>query len=325
MPAQYQRGAINAVLATRSPYSVLPAIVNGPKVQDTLTRYEAADEFALEAQNRYRSWARRGLQATTFGVLMGAILLFPLDDVTKGEPRLLVGLLQTLALVATFGAMLVVTWLRPLEQWMSHRAEAERLRGEIFAETLSAPAPEGAAKSELAQDKLELILAAYIREQLNFFERRSRELRRAASKVSPLRVAAYVLIAFGALLGFVAFINLTGLPVPAFFKKFTDLLSLTDPNRWQLGFTTIASAFLAYASARNLMDEDERKAELYQMTAKKLNCLLDRDLPAVQSAARAGDEGAVGSLFSSARNILQQEHAVWSFIRERDDEEATQS
>ena len=69
------------------------------------------------------------------------------------------------------------------------------------------------------------------------------------------------------------------------------------------------------------MEEDERKAALYAVTAKKLRRLIDRDLSKVQTATANGDETALRTFFAEARSILEQEHAVWSFIRPSDDDQ----
>lgn len=320
-PASYQRAAIASVIQEMPTDAPGRTIVQSSSVQDTLTAFEAADAFALAAQARYRSWGRRGLQATTFGILVGAILLFPLEGITTGWVRTGIGAFQTLALLMTFGAMLFITWLRPLDQWMIHRAEAERLRGKIFEAIIQAPAPATQTPRAVAEGKLLLLLGAYINDQLLFFDKRATELKRAASKISPLRVAAYTIILCAFLLGLAALIGTFGLPTPGLIGRIVALLQLPDASRWQLGLTTMASGLLAYATARTLMDEDERKAALYLATAKKLRRLLDRDHAAVAAAAAAGDEAPVCQLFEKARQILAQEHAVWSFIRERDDEE----
>lgn len=319
--SRYQREAIERVLSKLGPNAALRSIVDGEVVQQTLAKYEAADSIALYAQARYRSWARRGLRATTFGILVGAILLLPLDNLLNGYARGGIGLLQTLALLVTFGAMAFVTWLRPLDQWMSHRAVAERLRGEIFDNVIGGAPPAGMDAAGLAGDKLALLLEAYVHDQLRFFEKRSSELRRAASKVSPIRVTAYSLIIVASVLGFAALIKAASIVLPGWLVQLAETLALADANRWQLGITTIASGLLAYTTARTLMDEDERKAALYTVTAAKLNGLLQRELPAVQAATAEGDEDAVGRLYLAARQILEQEHAVWSYIRERDNED----
>ncbi len=319
MATSYQRAAIEEFLKSLPADAPIRSVVASAEVSTQIDTYETADARALAAQARYRAWGRRGLRATTFGILIGALLLLPLDQWFTGPPRTVVGALQTLALVITFGATLLIMWLKPLDLWMSHRAEAEQLRGKLFAAILNGTAPAGASKALLTQ-KLDLLMAAHINDQLRFFDKRTGEHKKLASNFSPVRLLGYLLIVGAAALGLAALINGLGVPIPNSLRWMVDLLVLPDANRWQLGIATMASGVLAHATARTLMEEDERKAALYAVTAKKLRRLIDRDLSKVQTATANGDETALRRLFVDARTILEQEHAVWSFIRASDDE-----
>ncbi len=135
-----------------------------------------------------------------------------------------------------------------------------------------------------------------------------------------MRILGYLLIVGAGVLGLAALINGLGIPLPNALKRLVDLLVLPDANRWQLGIATMASGVLAHATARTLMEEDMRKAALYAVTATKLRRLINRDLPKVKAATASGDETALRKFFVDARAILEQEHAVWSFIRPSDDE-----
>jgi len=53
-----------------------------------------------------------------------------------------------------------------------------------------------------------------------------------------------------------------------------------------------------------------------------LRRLIERDLPKAKAAVAGGDEGALRKFFADARTILELEHAVWSYIRPSDDDEA---
>lgn len=316
---RYQRIAISKFVAGQPADAPIRAIIASEAVQKTLAAFETADEDALAAQARYRCWGRRGLRATTLGIIIGALLLLPLDQWLDGTPRLVVGGLQTLALVITFAAILLILWLKPLDQWLIHRADAEQLRGRLFSAIVNAPAPAGTTAAVLTLQKLDLLTTAHINDQLQFLDNRAREHRKVASLFSPIRIAGYLLILCAAVLGLAALVNAAGVPIPDTMRWLVDVLVLPDANRWQLGITTMASGILAHATARSLMEEDERKAALYTVTAKKLRRLIERDLAKVQAAAARGDEAALKTYFKDARTIMEQEHAVWSFIRPADD------
>jgi hypothetical protein len=313
--ARYQRAAIERYLATLPATAPLHAVAGSREINTTIAQFEAADAEALAAQERYRKWGLRGLTATTCGVLIGALLLMPLDAWFNLQWRIAVGALQTLMLLITFGAALLILWLRPLDQWMSFRAEAERLRGEIFRTILATSSPPSVDAKALALQKLELLKSAYIDDQLKYFRRRAREHRRYANQASPLRLFAYALIVLGAVLGSASLIRGFGFALPRVLECIVDWLALPNLSRWQLGLTTIASGVLAFTAQRSLMNEDARKAALYTVTADRLTRVLENELPSVRAVATNGDSEAVNWFFKTVRTILEQEHAVWSYMR----------
>ncbi len=316
----YQRQAIEEFLSKLPGDAPVAAIARSAAVQAELAAYESADVEAMLAQARYQTWGRRGIRATTFGIIIGAILLFPVEQVINGVPRMIVGGMQTLALAATFGATLLLSWLKPAGEWMSSRAEAERRRGKTFATILKAPAPSGADPKTVLTQKLALLQAAHVKDQLRYFERRAEQHKALASQFSPLRILGYLLVAGATLLGLAALAKQLGAALPQTVDALATALVIPDANRWQLGITTIASGVLAHATARTLMDEDERKATLYEITAQKLKILITRDLPKVEAAVSNGDGASLQKYFTDVRSILDQEHAVWSFVRPSDDD-----
>ena len=207
----YQLEAIDAALAGLPVDAPLRAIVRGEDVQAKLAAYEYADRKAVAEQTRFRFWGGVGLSATTFGVMVGALLLLPLDSWLSGQWRSVISGLQTLALVVMIGAAMLTGWLQPQQHWMLSRSAAERLRNEIFQSVLSggAPAVNGIA---LSQQKLDLLMSAHLLDQLRFFQKRSREHERAAGDFTPLRLVGYLLIGCAIVLGVIA--SLYGLGVP---------------------------------------------------------------------------------------------------------------
>ena len=277
-PRNYQREAIDQFLSGLPADAPVRAIVRSRAVQDRLDAFGAADADAIDRQARQRFWGRIGRLATTFGTVVGAVLLLPLDQQLKGDPRQIIGTSLTVALVVALGAGLVATWLKPLKQWRSRRAEAEQQRGLIFQTILdSTPMPDSDLQ-DLAVQKRDLVMAAYIEDQLRFFEKRIREHKAVASDYSPLRILGYLVIGLSVLLGLVSFAHGKGLAVTDAWRPIAEWLALTETGRWQLGLTTIASGILAYAAARGADYSSARTTAMYQLTATKLHRLMDRDL-----------------------------------------------
>ncbi len=314
----YQRAAIEDYLATLPADAPVRSIVAGESVEASLVAFERADARALAEQARFRRWGRRGLYATTFGILVGALLLLPLEHRFGGTPRLVIGGLQTLALAITFGATLTIRWLKPRDHWITFRAEAERLRSRIFDTILFAAPPAGSDAAATASQRLGLTMSAFVNDQMKFFKKRAVQHGRVASHLSPLRIFGYLLILAAGILGIAAVVNGLGVPLPAVLARTVDLLLLPDASRWQLGITTMASGILAHATSRGFMEEDERKAALYKVTFQKLQQLVERSLPQVQAACAKGDETSLRQFFSEARLIMEQEHAVWTLMRPTD-------
>ena len=163
-------------------------------------------------------------------------------------------------------------------------------------------------------------MAAHVNDQLAYFDKSARVHKKVASNFSPLRLLGYFLIIGASALGLAALAKGLGYSMPTIISRLVNWLVLPDANRWQLGIATIASGVLAHATARSLMDGDRRKAALYEVTATKLRKLIARDLPMVQAATANRDVTKLLKFFADARSILEQEHAVWSFIRPSDDE-----
>jgi hypothetical protein len=316
---RYQRAEIDQYVKSLPADAPIRSIVASPAVQGRLTAFEKADDAALIAQARYRTWGRRGLWATTFGVLVGAFLLFPIGPLSSGTPRIVIGAIQTITILITVGATLIITWLKPLDQWMAYRAEAEDGRGKIFDAILNGKGPANGDAKLLAKQKLDLLMAAHINDQLRFFTKRAREHKKVASDFSPLRLIGYFIILCAGGIGLAALVNGLGIALPGALRTFVDWVAVPEANRWQLGLTTIASGILAHAAARTYLEEDQRKAALYTVTASKLKKIIERELPKAQAAIESGNDEALRKFYLDTRTIMEQEHAVWSFIRSADD------
>lgn len=313
--SSHQRQAMDKCLADLPVDAPIRTVLQSPAVEAKLAAFDMADAAAIAEQRRYGWWGRLGLRATTLGTFVGALLLLPLAVLDAGPPRTIIGGLQTLALAVTFAATLLIGWLKPMNQWMQSRAEAERLRGEIFAAILAAAPPAGVAPNVLAKQKLALMEKAHFEDQLEYYDRNVRRHTIAASQGSPLRIVSYALIAGAALIGIAALLKVLAVPLPEPVRLLVDFLVQPDANRWQLGMSTIAASMLAHVAARSLMDQDERNAMLYRATTDKVRGLLASELAPAHAAAAAGDLAKALQLFTAVRAVFEQEHAVWFYAR----------
>ena len=312
--SHYQRDAIAAYLATLPAISVLPPIVLSPAVQAKLATFEAADASALRFQSRFRRISTIALWATTIGTLIGALLLFPRVHALNGLPRSIIAVLQTAALIVAFISIQWIGRRKPVEAWMVNRAEAERLRGEIFEAVLDEPAPTAADTAKLAAEKLGLLLAGYGDDQLTYFRRAAERHARAARRLTPLRMTGYLLLAVAVAMGGVATLHIAteaGLALPEWLQSWRNGVVTNDPGLWQLGLGTMASCLIAHASTRALMDQNERIASLYSRTAAKLELIIAERYAGTQTAAAEGDASALYSFLDHIRDVLEQEHAAW--------------
>ena len=118
----------------------------------------------------------------------------------------------------------------------------------------------------------------------------------------------------------VSFAESSFFPIPPDAMLIPMVLANRSRAWFYAGLATVASGVLAHATAKTLMDQDERKAALYDITAKKLRRLIDRDLDKVKAAVARGDESALERFFADARSIMEQEHAVWSYVGPADED-----
>ncbi len=201
---------------------------------------------------------------------------------------------------------------------MRSRAEAEKKRGEIFDAILNTH-PSGAYdEGVLTTQKFNCVMQAHFEDQLRYFEKASAKHAKAAKRSSPLRITGYVLIAAAILVGAIGLVQLAnafGLPVPPVLLDIAAMFSWGDLSRAQLGLGTMASSILAHATARSMLEQDERNAALYSLTARRLCEYLGQQKDHVQVRAAAGDLEAVKKFYQGARQILEAEHTAWFLSR----------
>jgi len=313
----YQRAAIEEYLKGVPATAPIRAVVASPAVQDQLKAFEKADQDAIIAQARYRRYAYLALAATTLSALAGAVLILPLGQVLPEFPRPAASLIQTVSLLVSVIAIQWLLWRRPLDDWLASRARAEQLRGRIF-EAILAEGTEDGGSSALVRQKLDCAMAAHVEDQLAFFKNSATRHRTTARALSPLSVLGYLLLTLAVAIGFLGLPPLlTSFHVSVMPEIVAIAAALTplEHSQWQLGFGTMASNLLAHMTARSMLDQDERKASLYEATADRISELVGAERAATEAAADQGDLAAVTAFFERLRRVLEGEHAAWSLSR----------
>lgn len=318
-PQRYQREAIDCYVAGLPEEAPLRDIVTSEAVQAKLAEFEAADDEAVKHQNHYRISGRTALWATTASTLIGAVLLLPIEKWLPAVPRGIAGLLQTLALIITFVAIRWISNRKYVDRWMASRAQAERMRGDVFRAILEAPPPPGATAESLNAEKHKLIVACHVNDQLGYYDSRERKHLNAASSMTPFRIVGYVLSGLAILLGLMATVQVAvelRFAVPSALQGIAQIfVNEGGATRLQLCLGTIASCLLAHGSAKTLMDQDERNAALYRRTAAKICEVLARYEESVGTA----DAATLRAWYTDVRRAMQEEHGAWRLARPRSD------
>ena len=307
-----QRAVIAAHAEGLSADAPLRVLLASQAFEDRLSAYEIANARAIRAQNRYKRWGWIALALATLAALIAASMLLPISALLPASANRVVSGLQSFANIIS---LVVVFWLNrsgAIDSWLSTRAEAERLRGLLFCDLISAPAPPGADARRLWQEKVALFNAAHVQYQRNYFASASRRHAARAKSLSLPRWIAFGAMSLAAAIGGLTFFGLW----PGQLLAFAPWLSLAEKTvQWQLGLNAMASSLLAYASAHSLINQDERHSGLYRHSGESLDALRASEDKEVEAAAMAGDGARVAAYARAAQNILEVDHRAWQLSR----------
>lgn len=312
-----QRLEIERFVAALPANAPLRAVVASPDFAMSLEQYEAVNQSAMDAQRNARRSGRTWLAAATLGTIIGAILLTPVSGLPKA-----LGALQSVALVVSLGALWWISRRKPIDRWMITRADAERLRRQLFETLIEAPAPAGADPALTLTQKLECFVATHLDYRLAYFRSSAAYDRRAASQTTPLKLTSYVIFAIALLFGAAVLIQAAAdrYPIPPGVLSAANLVAIADANRWQLALSAIASSLLTYVGARADMDQNDRNASRYEATAMLIERLREIRLTAARNAAAAGDIGGVRAFTREVQTVLAHEHLAWFLSQDPQDE-----
>ena len=242
-----QRQAIERYVASLPADAPLRKVVAEPSFQQLIAMYEVANQAALDAQKKSRHSGRTWLVATSAGSIVGAILLSPLENLPKA-----LGLLQTLALFVSLGALYWISRKKPVDNWMKLRGEAEERRAQIFRQILDAPHPTGVDPGPLTRQKLDCFTAAHLDYQLAYYKSAAVKFRNAAGQLTPLKLLSYGIFGVALVFGASILMHLlqgAGFSLPTRLVGVASAISVDNANRWQLALSTIAATLLTFANA----------------------------------------------------------------------------
>jgi hypothetical protein len=283
-----------AEFAAKAP--TLAAILNRAQFSVLAEEYERKDREAIKAQEAFKSTARRANFAVFITTLFSVLLLVasPIATLLKIPDKTLLVLFGAGGIIfGGVGAM----WLyrvregKLLDSWMSARASAELLRRQYFEAVTTAH--EGANASETPDLLLqfEYFRRYHFDPQVAYYDRRSDDHRRSASRV--LLATGWSVALASISLGLAGF------------------LGGIDP-RWSAAAAlgTVATAITAFASTNESVYQYRRNCEVYSKTGDALRLLKTR-FDDVRAAAIAGQPEVLHQFVDSVNELLATEHRQW--------------
>jgi hypothetical protein len=278
----------------------------------TRRTYQYANAEAERRRDRYQALIKLLLVFSLVGALASAVALLP-ERWPWVPPQKVISAAQFIALIAT---LLLLWWIKVTGSaigWLNARSRAEKLRSRVFEEIVTAPLPAGGRAAVVQSAKLEALMRCYVRAQHVWLVGRGRR-HAVAAKGQPLsRWLAIVLIlvvtalAVPMVVGWLAAIGLSWPGLTAL----ASVLDVPDADRLRLAMTTAIQGLLGFAAASSEVNQDRRKANLYNATAEKLDELIADDLAEVEADCAVGSDKALRRFFRSARTILEADHFAW--------------
>jgi hypothetical protein len=232
------------------------------------------------------------------GTVIGASALLPIYNDLDDWARWLVQGFQALALVVG----VLAAWVCPSPyKWTLARATAEAARADLFRSIMRA----GASAAELLGPTLACFKDAHLDWQLGYYRRRIEDIRRSVVRLTIYNMAAYALRLLVMLFAAVILLNLVW-PVG-------EWIEIEEPERWQLGFGVMATAILAFTTARSYFEPGIVGVERYQRAVREVEDLKRVDLPRAEAAAATGDVKVVLDFCEKVQSVLSAEHLAWLY------------
>jgi hypothetical protein len=147
---------------------------------------------------------------------------------------------------------------------------------------------------------------AHLDWQLGYYRRRIEAIRRSVVRLAIYNMAAYALRALVMLFAAAVLLNLV-------WPELRMWIEIDEPERWQLAFGVMATAIVAFTTARSYFEPGMESAERYQRAAREVEDLKHIELPKAEAAAAAGDVEAVLEFCEKVQSVLTAEHLAWFY------------
>jgi hypothetical protein len=233
------------------------------------------------------------------GTVIGASALLPIYNDLDDWARWIVQGIQALALVVG----VLAAWVCPSPyRWTLARATAEEARADLFRSIVRA----GASARDLLGPTLACFRDAHLDWQLDYYRKRIEDIRRSVVRLAIYRVAAYALRVLVMLFAAAILLNLV-------WPELRMWIEIEEPERWQLAFGVMATAIVAFTTARSYFEPGIESAERYQKVARDVEDLKRVDLPRAEAAAAAGNVEAVLDFCEKVQTVFTNEHLAWFY------------
>jgi hypothetical protein len=309
------RVALNTFLVTLPTDAPLRGVIASREVTTRIALFDRIDAVAVGMQRAYSHAERLARWASLMVAVVVPLKLMPIEALLPSWASLIVNALWLLSIFLTLLAIGWISLRRPVAQRMQHRAQAERVRADVFRTIirLSAAVP-GALAEGLACFK-----SAHLNWHIDYYLRRAQQLRdtyaTAARTTARVRLSGYALSACAALIGLIAIANVLaalGFPVP--YLPFFQWFVVNEPDRWQLGLNAASLSILAFANSlapAGSIDSDIRNVSTYPWAASELKRQEIKELPQAEIAANEGRMSEVVAFCETVQAVIDAEHLAW--------------
>jgi hypothetical protein len=284
------------------PNSPIRAVIDSTDIRDRLARFEEADVAAIRGQKSRLGIGKAGLWATMLGTVIGASALIPVYDYVADWAQWLIQGVQALALV--FGVFAATICPSPY-RWVLARASAEAARADLFRSIIRA----GAAVKDLLGPALDCFNDAHTDWQLEYYRDRIAQIQRNLVWLALYRWTAYLLRGLVVLFAAAIFVKLFWPEL----RVVAQWFDVEEPERWQLGFGVMATALVAFTTARSYMDPSVQSAERFREAADAVEALKREGLRHAKDAASAGNVTEVLAFCEAVQSVLSNEQLRWTY------------
>ncbi len=269
-------------------------------------RFETADRLAVDYQARFKKRTKTTSVAIFLGAVATAVLSIlatdplasiwpdvPIPEIVNESISLVTGVVIFLASSVVVFNSQMISQLKLYEQWMENRAKAETARLLYFKEAAQNLVSEKADNKQILHEFCAFFRRYQLQLQQTYYQGRSRQHANSLLKTAKIGAIAAVIVA--------AFSGSAGLA--GFFDQ--QLIAFAA-----LG--TIGVALTALASRLEAINQDERNAMRYKITADILSNIAEK-YSGVQKAIAAGKDPVILVHFVDAvHEQLSLEHRQWT-------------